>query len=241
MIDVVGPECNFSVSDYRRMAEPVLKRLFNEGKIPVICGGTGFYINSLLYDLQYGNAAANEAVREKYNALLRAEGKEYLYNLLLRIDSKTAKCLHVNDTKRIIRALEIYEVSGKKKSDIIDKAVAKYRYTAVAIDYPREELYDRINRRVDQMFDCGLVEEVKRLMESGITEDHQCMQAIGYKEVVQCLKNNNNQSTMRDIIKQNTRHYAKRQMTFFNKLENLVRLKPNEATVEKILELLNER
>ena len=239
LINVVEPVDSFSVSDYNRLAEPIIKRLFNENKIPVICGGTGFYINSLIYDLSYGNAAANQAVREKYATMLSDKGKEFLYSYLQDVDPLTASKLHVNDTKRVIRALEIYEVSGRRKSEIVDTKVAKYNYTAIAIDYPRDELYERINQRVDEMFEKGLVNEVKQLLENGITGENQCMQAIGYKEVLQCIKNGDNDSTMRDIIKQNTRHYAKRQITFFKKFEGIVWLKPKEVTPEKILELFN--
>ena len=239
MIDVIEPSLNFSVSDYCGLAEPIINRLFKENKVPVICGGTGFYINSLIYDLSYGNTAANQSVREKYNDLLRKRGKEYLYDYLLSVDPQTAKKLHENDTKRVIRALEIYEVSGRKKSDIVDDKTPKYEYTAVGVDYPREELYERINRRVDGMFNSGLVEEVIKLIDSGITADNQCMQAIGYKEVLECIKNGDNESTMRNIIKQNTRHYAKRQITFFKKLEGIIWLKPDDATPERVLELFN--
>ena len=239
MIDVVEPSSNFSVSDYCNMAEPIINRLFCKNKVPVICGGTGFYINSLIYDLSYGNAAANRSIREKYDTLLKENGKDYLYNYLASIDPQTASKLHVNDTKRVIRALEIYEVSGRRKSEIVDTPLPKYNYAAIAIDFPRDELYERINRRVDDMFDNGLVEEVVRLTNSRITGEHQCMQAIGYKEVLECLKNGDNDSTMRNIIKQNTRHYAKRQITFFKKLEGIVWLKPEEATPERVLELYN--
>lgn len=240
MIDIVEPDCNFSVSDYSRMAEPILKRLLNENKIPVVCGGTGFYINSLIYDLSYGHVAASRTIREKYNTLLLDKGKEYLYKLLLEVDPLTANKLHLNDTKRVIRALEIYEASGRKKSEISDRQLPKYEYLAIAVDYPREELYERINLRVDEMFDKGLIEEVMRLIDNGITSENQCMQAIGYKEVLECVKNGKKESTMRDIIKQNTRHYAKRQITFFKKLEGIIWLKPAEANADNILELLNE-
>ncbi len=239
LIDIVEPTQNFSVSDYNRFAEPIVKELLSKGKIPVVCGGTGFYINSLLYNFSYGNAEADLTIREKYDSILQEKGKEYLYDCLLSVDPETAKRLHVNDTKRVIRALEIYEVSGRKKSEIVDKAIPKYNYTAVSIDYPREVLYERINRRVDEMFANGLVEEVANLIKDGITCENQCMQAIGYKEVLECLKNGDNDSTTRDIIKQNTRHYAKRQITFFKKLEGLVWLKPEEATADKVLELIN--
>ena len=239
LIDIVDPWCSFSVSEYAQLAEPVIQELINKGKVPVICGGTGFYINSLLFDLSYGNVQGNSTIREKYSKLLQQYGKDYLYNYLKEVDPETAEKLHVNDTKRIIRALEIYEIGGIKKSEIRDNLAPKREYLAVAVDYPREELYDRINRRVDEMFERGLIEEVKTLLSRGIDKKFQCMQAIGYKEVLECLKNENNNSTMRDIIKQNTRHYAKRQITFFKKLKGIVWLKPNEATADNVLELYN--
>lgn len=239
MIDVVEPDKTFSVGDYSALAQPILEGLINGGRVPVICGGTGFYINSLLFDLGYGNAAADEKVREKYSLYLKENGKEALFGRLNEVDPESAEVLHVNDTKRVIRALEIYEVSGKKKSDQHDEMVSKYDYLAVAIDFGREELYNRINKRVDEMFGQGLVEEVEGLLSRGIDENCQSMQAIGYKEVLQCLKNGSNHSTMCDIIKQNTRHYAKRQITFFKKLPNIVWLKPEDATASKVLELLN--
>lgn len=238
LIDVIEPNESFSVSDYKNTAMLVLQSLLNEGKTPIICGGTGFYINSLLFDLSYGAVEANYDIRNKYAKMLEEYGPQALYEKLKDVDIETAQKLHVNDTKRIIRALEIYEVSGKKKSELHDSSIPVFNYTAVAINYPRKELYDRIDRRVDQMFDSGLVEEVKNLLNSGIDDNCQCMQAIGYKEVVFGLKNGSLESTMRDIIKQNTRHYAKRQITFFKKLPNIMWLEPQEATAEKVAEIL---
>lgn len=242
MIGVVGAEENFSVSDYEERALPIIERLLDEGKTPVVCGGTGFYINSLLYNLGYGNVKANAAVRARYEALLAERGKEYLFGLLKQVDPESAETLHVNDVKRVIRALEIYEVSGKKKSEQKDELKPRFNYLAVAIDYPREALYKRIDCRVDVMFNSGLIEEVKRLKSVGIDENCQSMQAIGYKEVLEGLKNGLNDSTMRDIIKRNTRHYAKRQLTFFKKLKGIVWIKPEQAnSAKKVLELLNDR
>jgi tRNA dimethylallyltransferase len=238
LIDVVSPFKSFSVSDYSEMAESVIKKLQNEGKTPIVCGGTGFYINSLIYNLSYGNSAGNSQIREKYENILNEKGKEYLFEQLMQVDENTAKILHPNDTKRVIRALEIYEVSGKKKSEIVDEQKPKRDYLAVAINFPREVLYERIEKRVDVMFKRGLVEEVKGLIKEGVDENCQCMQAIGYKEVLECLKNGDNESTMRDIIKKNTRHYAKRQITFFKRLENIVWLDPENATADRVMELL---
>lgn len=239
LIDIVSPNDNFSVNDYERLASPIVKKLLSENKIPIICGGTGFYINSLLFDFGYGNVAANPEIREKYAKYFDIYGKEALFKKLEEYDPETAKKLHINDTKRIIRALEIYEVSGKKKSEQDDKLIAKYEYVAVAINYPREQLYNRIDLRVDEMFENGLLNEVKDLVKNGINENCQCMQAIGYKEVMFGLKNGVSQSTMCDVVKQNTRRYAKRQITFFKKLPNLIWLEPYEATADKIAEILN--
>jgi len=239
MIDVVEPNEKFSVSDYESMASPILKRLLSDGRTPIICGGTGFYINSLLFDLSYGNAPANPELREKYGELLENQGKEALFEVLKKVDPETALKLHPNDTKRVIRALEIAE-SGKLKSELSDDGLTpKYDFVAVAINFPREELYARIEQRVDKMFDDGLIDEVKNLLNSGVDENCQSMQAIGYKEVVQSLKNGDLESTMRGIIKQNTRHYAKRQLTFFKKLPNLVWIDRSENLKERVLEILN--
>lgn len=240
MIDVVEPVCSYSVSEYAQAATPIADRLLSENKTPIICGGTGFYINSVLFDLSYGQVAADAEVRKKYEEILNTRGKEYLFELLKSTDKETAEKLHCNDVKRVVRALEIYEVSGRRKSQIIDSYKPKCNYVAVAVDYPREELYERINLRVDEMLKNGLVEEVKGLLKNGIDEKFQCMQAIGYKEVLQCLRNGDKESTMRDIIKQNTRHYAKRQITFFKKLPKIIWLEPSRANAEKVTGLLYE-
>ncbi|MBE5749912.1 MAG: tRNA (adenosine(37)-N6)-dimethylallyltransferase MiaA [Clostridiales bacterium] len=220
LIDVVEPTENFSVSDYKRLAEPIIKNLHNQGKIPIICGGTGFYINSILYDLSYGNGTGNLEVREKYKKLAEINGNEYVYNILESLDPDTAKKLHYNDIKRVIRALEIYE-NGNKKSEIVDDFTPKYNYSAYSINHDRETLYNRINLRVNLMFDSGLVEEIKRLLSSGVRKENQCMQAIGYKEVIEYLENSLSLEDAIEKIKLNTRHYAKRQITFFKKLSGL--------------------
>ena len=167
MIDVAEPTYDYSVADYKNAALPIVERLLAEGKTPVICGGTGFYINSLLFDLSYGGVAADEGVRAKYEAIARERGKEYVYSLLKECDGESASKLHPNDLKRVIRALEIYETGGRKKSDINDDKSPRFDYVAVAVNYPREELYARIGRRTQAMLDAGLVEEVKGLLAGG--------------------------------------------------------------------------
>lgn len=238
MIDIVSPSEKFSVSDYTERALPVCERLLAENKVPVLCGGTGFYIQSVLFARGQGGVGGDAALREKYERVAREEGKEALHAMLAEVDAESAQKLHPNDVRRVIRALEIYALTGKKKSEQADGFVPRRPYVAVAFDYPREELYARIDRRVDEMIAAGLVEEVDDLL-SAVDENSQCMQGIGYKEVVKFLKNEILHSTMCDMIKQNTRNYAKRQITFFKKLPGIVWLDPkdgmNEERVEEYL------
>ncbi len=230
LIDVVSPFDDFSVSDYKTLAQPIIEDLLAKNKTPIICGGTGFYINSILYELSYGGSSANLEAREKYFTLANEKGNEYVYNILLEKDYESAKKLHFNDIKRVIRALEIFE-SGKKKSDFNDELIPKYNYDAYCMDFNRELLYERINSRVEMMISQGLIEEVKSLINSGVSTQNQCMQAIGYKEIIQYLLNEISLSEAIELIKLNTRHYAKRQITFFKRLPNLNYLQPANSKV----------
>ena len=245
MIDVVAPTESFSVSDYERLALPILNDIVARGKVPVVVGGTSFYLDALLYKRTLGGAPADESVRQKYEAIFEREGKEALFALLKEVDPASAEVLHPNDKKRVIRALEIYELTGKRKSEQHDERIPRLPVLAVGVDYPREELYARIDARVDEMMKAGLVEEVEGLLESGISENAQCMQGIGYKEVVEILKNSDLHSTMSDkinamsdIIKKNTRNYAKRQLTYLRK-RNVVWLapKPVEELAQEVCSL----
>lgn len=242
LIDVVTPFDNFTVSDYKNIAQPIIDNLIAQNKIPVVCGGTGFYINSILFNLSYGFGEGNLDLREKYKQLAQEKGNEYVYNILKENDPKTAEKLHFNDLKRVIRALEIFD-NGVKKSDIKDELLPKYDYKAYTIDHKRETLYDRINKRVDIMFDNGLLEEMNTLIKNGVKADNQCMQAIGYKELFDYLNGQTTLIETKEKIKLNTRHYAKRQITFFKKL-NITPLQPNkpEILAKTIVEdILNDR
>ena len=238
MIDVVAPTESFSVSDYENMALPIVERLMKEGKTPIICGGTGFYINSLLYKSQFGNVGASEEIREKYESLADEYGKEYVHTILQEKDPESAKKLHYNDLKRVIRALEIYDVTGRAKSEQNDTLIPRFEFVAVSIAYPRDKLYNRINLRVEQMFRQGLIREVQTLMDNGVTEDMQCMQGIGYKEIAEGLRIGATEEEMMELVKKNTRNYAKRQETFFKRMQNHTYLSPEEATAENVAKLL---
>ncbi len=237
MINIVEPDKTFSVGDYREIAKPILDNLLSCGKVPIICGGTGFYINSLLYDLSYGNTSGNLEAREKYKSIAEINGNDYVFDILKDKDPETAKKLHPNDLKRVVRALEIFE-NGTKKSDIKDNFSPLYDYIAYTVDYDRQILYERIHRRIDQMLSDGLVDEVKTLIDDGLTIKNQCMQGIGYKEIYQYLFNEVSLNDAIELLKINTRHYAKRQITFFKKMPDLVRLPPLNLKVlaKKIVE-----
>ncbi len=240
MIDVALPTESFSVSDYENIALPIVENLLSEGKTPVICGGTGFYIQSLLYKSQFGGAGADAAVRAKYEEIAEKQGKEYVHSLLREKDPESAKKLHFNDLKRVIRALEIYEVTGKAKSEQKDELIPRFSFSAFSIDYPREILYERINLRVENMFRAGLLEEVQSLMQKGVEEGAQCMQGIGYKEVAEGLRMGWTEEEMKALIQKNTRNYAKRQQTFFKRMQNHAYLSPQEANAMRVRELLEK-
>ncbi len=239
MVDVCEPTEAFSVSDFERLALPLLEDILSRGKTPVLCGGTGFYMNALLYKSSFGNTPADLRVRQEYERMEKEKGRDHLHALLQEADPESAQRLHPNDVKRVIRALEIYALTGQKKSAQKDEAIPRFPFCAVAYDYPRETLYGRIGRRVEEMFAQGLVDEVKGLLARGVGENAQCMQGIGYKEVVEGLKNGDSDSTMSEIIKKNTRNYAKRQITFFKRTQNLHWLAPASAeqSAREVIEL----
>lgn len=243
MIDVVDAVENFSVSDFERLALPIVEDILARGKTPVLCGGTGFYLNAILFKHAYGSAPASEEIRKKYEALERSEGRETLHKRLEEVDPESAAVLHANDVKRVVRALEIYELTGEKKSAQNDGIIPRFPYEAFTLNFPREALYARIGARTKQMIESGLIEEVKGLLQMGVPENAQCMQGIGYKEVVEGLKNGSNESTMSDIIEKNTRNYAKRQITFFKKLPDLHWLEPksSEECAQEVLRIYGDR
>jgi tRNA dimethylallyltransferase len=195
----------------------------------------------LLYKRQFGNVGANEEIRQKYERLAEEFGKEYVHGILREKDPLSADRLHYNDVKRVIRALEIYDVTGKAKSEQQDVLTPRFPFAAVSIDYPRDKLYNRINLRVEEMFKQGLLEEVQGLLRDGVTEEMQCMQGIGYKEIAEGLRIGATEAEMMEIVKNNTRKYAKRQQTFFKRMQNHTYLAPEEATTEKVYEILNDR
>lgn len=219
LMDVAEPTQNFSLGDYLVLAREVIADIHKRGKLPVVTGGTGLYINSLINNIELTDEQDTLKVREKLTEFAEKNGNEALHEKLWEVDPESAERIHPNNVKRVMRALEIYEITGKTMTESLKSSVKPPIYNAVqyGINYDREVLYDRINRRVDIMLEQGLVDEVKRLVEMGCKRDNTSMQGIGYKEVLDHLDGKTTLEEMTEEIKQATRRYAKRQMTWFKR------------------------
>lgn len=220
MIDVANPDEIFTVSSYREMAMGVMEDIVARGKMPILAGGTGLYLNAVSYEMSLGELGASHSVREEYNQIAQKDdGPQILHDRLKKVDPVTAKRLHPNDIRRVIRALEVYETTGKPLSQTAEpeKIEGPYHVMVYGLSYPRDIMYDRINQRVDLMVKEGLVDEVRTLLDSGIEPRREggAMQAIGYKEIVSALRGEISMERAIDLIKQGSRRYAKRQWTWF--------------------------
>ncbi len=224
MIDIIEPNENYSVSDFKDKAEEIIDNILLNNNVPIIVGGSGLYVNSLIYDLDFGNAKSNEKIREYYNYYHREHGEDKLYEKLLKIDPKAAEKIHKNNVKRVIRALEFHDITGFKFSEIntdIRKPSNKYDCILIGLNMDRKTLYERINQRVDKMIDEGLIEEVKSLLYKGYDKDLVSMKGIGYKEIIDYLDGNISLDESVNILKRNTRRFAKRQYTWFLRDNNV--------------------
>lgn len=246
MIDIVSPFENYNVSQYAEDAKKCVDSILAKGKIPVIAGGTGLYINSLVYGYDLAPIPSDDNVREEFTALYEEKGGEYLMSELEKIDPKTARRLHPNNARRLIRALEVYRISGTTISEQEERtknAPKPYDVRFFVLDTDRDKLYERINLRVDRMLQNGLVDEVKMLLNQGIPKSNTSMQAIGYKEMVEYLDGYLSYEEAVDKIKQESRRYAKRQLTWFRRNEGAVWLEaslPKEELTKAVIENRNK-
>ena len=220
MIDVVDPDQMFTVSMYREMACEAIDGILSRGRMPLLVGGTGLYLQAISYEMSLGDNGADHALREELHRIAgEADGPKRLHERLQRVDPASAEKLHPNDIRRVIRALEIYATSGRAKSAQADeqRREGSYHVLVYGLSLPREMMYARINARVDEMVRNGLVGEVKGLLERGIEPRPEggAMQAIGYKEIVSALRGEMTLEKAVDLIKQGSRRYAKRQWTWF--------------------------
>lgn len=221
LIDYVEPDEDYTAVRYKNDCDKAINLIREKGKTPIICGGTGMYLNAVLYDMNFGNAYKSEEIRNELNDINIKFGQDYLFETLKNIDSKTADTLHPNDVKRVIRAIEIFKVSGVKKSDLAEdyKKNNKYDFLFVVLNAQRSYLYDRINARTDNMIKNGFVDEVIKLKSMGY-EKCKSMQAIGYREILEYLNGSFSLNDAVSYIKQFSRNYAKRQITWFKGVEN---------------------
>ncbi len=220
LIDIVYPDEEFTVHDFKLKAEEYIYNINNGGHLPILVGGTGLYLNSIVYELKFTNVEPNFELREKYNLIADKYGNEKLYKELLKIDPISAKNININDRKRIIRALEIFQVTGKPMSSYnkdFRRETNKYNLIMIGLTMDRPILYSRINNRVDKMFEIGLIEEVETLLNMGYTKDLVSMKAIGYKEIFPYLDGRVSLEETSELLKRNTRRYAKRQLTWFRR------------------------
>ena len=224
LIDEVLPTERFSVAEYKKRAEKAIDEILQKGKVPIVVGGTGLYINSLVYGIEYNEIEYDAKYRQNLTEISKTEeGLQKLYNEAKKIDEKAMEKISKKDTKRIIRILEIWKATGKTKTELEKesrKNEVKYDYRVFGITMERSILYERINKRVDIMVESGLIEEVKNLIKKYPTFPT-AMQAIGYKEIVEYLEGKLTKEEAIDKIKQESRRYAKRQMTWFNKTKDL--------------------
>ena len=218
MIDELYPDEEFSVAVFQRMANGYLENIYKAGKIPVLVGGTGFYLNAVLYNNNFSDMDVDWTYRNELATLAQERGNEYLHNLLREVDSESADNIHCNNVKKVIRALEYFKQTGTKISlhnQKEKKRESPYDIHLYILNRNREQLYERINMRVDKMLQDGLVEEVKGLLERGYSPSLTSMQGLGYKEIVSYLTGEIDLDCAVEILKRDTRHFAKRQLTWF--------------------------
>ena len=236
MLDILDPTQDYSVSQYARDARTVIDGL----AVPILVGGTGMYLQSLSLPLDYGAVGGDEALRRKYHEIADTKGVQALHDLLRAVDPASADRLHPNDVRRVVRALEVYDLTGVplSRQKMPEPEDSPYDFRLYALDLPRDVLYDRVNRRVDDMMAQGLLDEVRRLKNGGLSPTAQSMQGLGYKELWPVLTGEASLPDAVSLIKLRTRHYAKRQLTWFKRDERITWLpwRPGDA-----LEPLAER
>ena len=221
MIDEVKPDYNFSVSEFQKRANTYIDNIVSKNKLPLVTGGTGLYLNSLIYNMDFAKSNADNKLREELRKELETNGIDYMHSRLKELDEDAASRIHKNNTKRVIRALEVC-LTGEKMNDFSNDLQfnEKYEPIIVVLNREREHLYQRINKRVDIMIENGLEQEVKNLLSMGYSKDLVSMQGIGYKEIIKYLDGEYTYDEAIEIIKRDSRRYAKRQLTWFRRYQD---------------------
>ncbi len=224
LIDEVDPDQDFSVAKFQSLALKYIEEVFSRGKIPIVVGGTGLYINSLVQGYDFADIAPNNRFRERLRRLAEKKGNSYLHAILKKVDPVSAEKIHENNLKRVIRALEFYKHAKKpisQEQGRLDSGNGEYSYILIGLTMDRKKLYERINRRVDLMVEKGLEDEVRRLLDMGYGRELVSMQGLGYKEMAAYLRGEATSHEAVNLIKRNTRRYAKRQVTWFKRLKDV--------------------
>ena len=244
LIDVLDPKEDFNIVKFQNMVKCSIEEIVKNGHIPILVGGTGFYIQSIIYDIDFNTEDDNSSVRKKLEEEYDTLGADFMYEKLKKIDSVSAGIIHKNNKKRIIRAIEFFLINNEPISshnEVQRKKNSPYDYRFFVLNPPRDILYERINKRVDIMVENGLVDEVKKLREMGLSMENISMQGIGYKEILEYLDGDTSLETAIENIKQNTRHMAKRQVTWFKREKDVIYVDPfsfesNEKIVDYMIE-----
>ena len=235
LIDILDPAEEFNVVLFKKYALRAMEDIYSRGKIPIIVGGTGFYIQALLYDIDFEENDNDMSYREKLQNLADTHGKTFLHDMLAEVDPESAEKIHENNVKRVIRALEFYKKTGMKISEHNETESQKkspYNFEYFVLNDARSKLYDRIDRRIDIMVKQGLIEEVKALKDQGYTKDLISMQGLGYKEILDYLDGVTSLDEALYILKRDTRHFAKRQITWFKREKEVTWVDKSEFTSE---------
>lgn len=225
LVDILEPEEEFHIVKFQELAKAALEEIYAKGKIPILVGGTGFYIQAVTRDIDFTQAEQETSYREELEQFAKEKGAEYLHEKLREVDSKSAENIHANNVKRVIRALEFYHQNGTPISEHNEEQkqqTSPYNLAYFVLTAPREILYERIDRRVDQMMEEGLLEEVKSLRERGYHRGMVSMQGIGYKEILAYLEGEYPLEEAVRILKRDTRHFAKRQLTWFRREQDVI-------------------
>ncbi|MEE0884918.1 MAG: tRNA (adenosine(37)-N6)-dimethylallyltransferase MiaA [Faecalimonas sp.] len=243
LIDELEPDEEFHVVRFQEMAKKALEEIYAKNKIPIVVGGTGFYIQALLYDIDFTENDEDTEYRKELEQLAAEKGADALHEMLRKVDPESAEAIHANNVKRVIRALEFHKQTGEKISEHNEQERAKsspYDFCYFVLNDEREQLYERINLRIDQMLAEGLVDEVKNLKEKGFTKDMVSMQGLGYKEILDYLNGNCTLEEAVYILKRDTRHFAKRQLTWFRRERDVIWVSKNEHNYDedKILNVM---
>ena len=242
LIDVLDPKEDFNVYIFQKLCRKAMDEIYAKGKIPVLVGGTGFYIQAILRDIEFTENEDETGLRKELEALAADQGPAYLHNMLKEIDPKSAESIHPNNIKRMIRALEYYRLTGQKISEHNDEQRGRkspYKFCLFVLNDDRKKLYERIDKRVDLMKQAGLLDEVKWLKENGCTRDMISMQGLGYKELLDYLAGEISLDEATEKIKLSTRHFAKRQLTWFRREQDTIWIDKRDFKDEQeILEVM---